>query len=105
MFPLEDGSALKLTTALYYSPLGKVIQKEGVAPDVLVESAEDMLDNEAHNAIDRTFATIELPENTRAKTPLPTREQLEKMASNKIDLQREKALEVLKALTRGGTTK
>lgn len=36
---LPDGSGLKLTTALYYTPSGQAIQAEGVTPDVLVEAA------------------------------------------------------------------
>ena len=35
--PLPSGGALKLTTALYYTPSGRSIQAEGVAPDILVE--------------------------------------------------------------------
>lgn len=33
-FPLEDGSSVKLTTALVYTPKGNVIQKTGIQPDV-----------------------------------------------------------------------
>ena len=33
---LSDGSALRLTTAKFYSPLGKVIQEKGVGPDIVV---------------------------------------------------------------------
>lgn len=37
VLPLSSGSALKLTTALYYSPSGQTLQARGVAPDVVVE--------------------------------------------------------------------
>ena len=40
---LSDGSALKLTTAKYYTPLGKDIHKNGIVPDVVVELSEDDL--------------------------------------------------------------
>lgn len=33
---LEDGSALKLTTARYYTPKGRSIQAEGIKPDLIV---------------------------------------------------------------------
>jgi carboxyl-terminal processing protease len=36
VIPLEDGSALKLTTAKYYTPNGRSIQAEGVAPDIVI---------------------------------------------------------------------
>ena len=38
---LSDGSALKLTTAKYYTPLGKDIHENGIVPDVVVELSED----------------------------------------------------------------
>ena len=34
---LEDGSALKLTIARYYTPSGRSIQEKGIAPDVVVD--------------------------------------------------------------------
>jgi carboxyl-terminal processing protease len=37
VIPLEDGSALKLTTARYYTPKGRSIQAEGIIPDILVK--------------------------------------------------------------------
>jgi carboxyl-terminal processing protease len=37
---LPDGSALKLTTALYYTPSGRSIQAEGIEPDVLVDQLD-----------------------------------------------------------------
>ena len=36
IIPLSDGSGLKLTVALYYTPNGSSIQAEGVVPDVEV---------------------------------------------------------------------
>lgn len=34
IMPLSDGSAIKLTIALYYTPAGRSIQAEGIAPDI-----------------------------------------------------------------------
>jgi carboxyl-terminal processing protease len=34
---MDDGSALKLTTARYYTPKGRSIQAEGIKPDILVK--------------------------------------------------------------------
>ena len=38
VLPLNDGSALKLTTARYYTPSGRSIQAEGIVPDVPLAS-------------------------------------------------------------------
>lgn len=36
VIPLSDGSGLKLTVALYYTPEGRSIQAEGIVPDIIV---------------------------------------------------------------------
>src|SRR5262249_27216940 len=36
ILPLQDGSALRLTTAKYYTPSHKVIHEEGITPDIVV---------------------------------------------------------------------
>ena len=50
IFPLDDGSALKLTVAKYYTPSHKVIHEHGITPDILVpmsDEAEAALLNQA----------------------------------------------------------
>ncbi len=39
IIPLSDGSALRLTTARYYTPSGRVIQENGIVPDIIVETS------------------------------------------------------------------
>ncbi len=39
IMPLSDGSALRLTTARYYTPSGRVIQENGIEPDIIIERA------------------------------------------------------------------
>ena len=55
VIPLEDGAALKLTTAKYYTPKGRSIQAEGITPDIVVkqiqppeEKAEEKANAENH---------------------------------------------------------
>lgn len=40
VIPLEDGSAVRLTTALYYTPSGRSIQAKGIEPDIYVPREE-----------------------------------------------------------------
>lgn len=40
ILPLSESRAVKLTTALYFTPDGRSIQAEGIAPDILVERAK-----------------------------------------------------------------
>jgi carboxyl-terminal processing protease len=49
ILPLDDQSALRLTTARYYTPNGRSIQAVGITPDVVVEPPKP------------TLATLELP--------------------------------------------
>jgi carboxyl-terminal processing protease len=45
ILPLADGSALRLTTAKYYTPSHKVIHEHGITPDIVVPmSAEEEAD-------------------------------------------------------------
>jgi carboxyl-terminal processing protease len=41
IFPLDDGSALKLTVAKYYTPSHKVIHEHGITPDSLVPMSDE----------------------------------------------------------------
>ena len=71
MFPLEDGSAVKVTIAKYFTPNGNDIHKIGIKPDVEVEfdskaykdsdgEKDNQLDaavNEINNKLGRTVTT------------------------------------------------
>ncbi len=37
VMPLTDDTAVKMTTALYYTPSGRSIQAEGIVPDIIVD--------------------------------------------------------------------
>jgi carboxyl-terminal processing protease len=39
ILPLNNGTAIKLTTARYYTPGGRSIQAKGITPDIVVEDA------------------------------------------------------------------
>jgi carboxyl-terminal processing protease len=41
VIPLEGHGAVRLTTALYYTPSGNSIQDKGIAPDIVVEAPKD----------------------------------------------------------------
>ncbi|MDI3492768.1 MAG: carboxyl-terminal processing protease, partial [Desulfomicrobiaceae bacterium] len=41
IIPLADGSAIKLTVALYYTPSGRSIQAEGIQPDIEIPLVTD----------------------------------------------------------------
>lgn len=46
VIPLSNDTAVKLTTALYYTPKGRSIQAEGINPDIIIQSEySDILDS------------------------------------------------------------
>ena len=40
ILPMDNGSALKLTTARYYTPTGKSIQAAGITPDIALNNVK-----------------------------------------------------------------
>ena len=51
--PVSGGGAVRLTTALYYTPSGRSIQATGIVPDVLVDDGADraMRESDLDNAL------------------------------------------------------
>jgi carboxyl-terminal processing protease len=76
IFPLKDGSGLRLTTAKYYTPNGRSIHNKGITPDIVVEPPK--------------------PENEKAMTPEKEKEKTKKEEKKPVDVQLNKALELLK---------
>lgn len=61
MFPLDDGSAIKLTIAKYFTPKGNDIHKIGVEPNVEVELDADAYresDGEKDNQLDAAIECV-----------------------------------------------
>jgi carboxyl-terminal processing protease len=63
---LDDGSALKLTVARYFTPNHRSIQERGIAPDVLVEAAE------------QPTGSVETPQSGRGSGRSPPDPQLDR---------------------------
>jgi carboxyl-terminal processing protease len=55
---LFDGSALKLTVANWYTPLGRFISEEGIIPDIKVELTEEDFINEQDPQLERAQAIL-----------------------------------------------
>lgn len=78
IFPLSDGSAVRLTTAKYYTPKGRSIQGEGISPDITVEgniirSKDKMLTIKERDLIDKK----DIPEKSEKKLDDPKTKPLE----------------------------
>lgn len=60
VIPIEDGSALKLTTARYYTPKGRSIQAEGITPDIIVKYVKPSEDVEVSGVEDERLREKDL---------------------------------------------
>ena len=84
VIPLPDGSALRLTTAKYYTPSEKVIHEHGVTPDIVVPMTDaenaDVLNQRVPGGVD----SLEPAERDRLK--------------NARDPQLERAVDMLKGI-------
>jgi carboxyl-terminal processing protease len=76
ILPLDDGSALRLTTAKYYTPSHKVIHEKGITPNIVVSMTEEQ---ERLIALQRSYSDLEfLPESEREKVRQAKDPQLER---------------------------
>lgn len=101
IIPLADGSGIKLTTAIYYTPNGRSIQAKGIAPDI---SVEFMAQNQDRNATGMSIVRegdltrhLETEQSEDTPTGLPET-QVQEMLER--DNQLRMALEMVKALPR-----
>ena len=97
ILPLPDGSALRLTTAKYYTPSHKVIHEKGITPDIIVPMTEE---EERDVFLQRTPGGLEsLDEKSRERV------------KNTRDVQLDRAMDLLRSVTTfaqqqaGGATK
>lgn len=67
IMPMNNGAAIKLTTARYFTPKGRSIQAKGIVPDYIVEDGTDQSGN-IHEA-DLTRHLVNPKEAANAKDP------------------------------------
>ncbi|MFH2144497.1 MAG: S41 family peptidase [Candidatus Omnitrophota bacterium] len=106
VIPLRDGSALRLTTAKYYTPTGRTINEDGIKPDVLVEWIEpkdkdiEAKKEKEENVFDQlketeTQKNIQDQQDKSAPQPEPTKQEEDK---KKPDNQLRAALNLMRGI-------
>ncbi len=93
ILPLPDGSALRLTTAKYYTPSHRVIHEHGIKPDITVTLTDD---EEAAIQLRRQPGGTDTLEDTLKAFPEERRERLRELARNGRDAQLERAVDYLR---------
>jgi carboxyl-terminal processing protease len=100
IFPLKDGSGLRLTTARYFTPSGRSIQAKGIIPDIIVkpllpeeEKVAPLPKLPTEKDLDRHL--IEMEKGAPKEKEKPKKEEVKE--KKPADPQLERALELLKS--------
>jgi carboxyl-terminal processing protease len=67
IFPFDDGSALKLTTAKYYTPSHRVIHQHGIMPDIYVPMTDEEKAAMILKQSPGGLASLDAPDRLRAE--------------------------------------
>jgi carboxyl-terminal processing protease len=93
--PLGDGSALRLTTAIYYTPNGTSIQTTGITPDIIVK-AELKEGEKGRPVIREKDLEGHLQNGAIDETPEDSKEIIPMVMDEKNDVQLQRAIDLLK---------
>lgn len=110
VIPLSDGSAIKLTTALYHTPSGRSIQKSGIDPDIIIEQAIDLkVLDESKRLHESNFASAVNPDTPqKPSSTLQKKKKLEEEGAKEdnstnedklTDYQLEQALHIVRGIS------
>jgi carboxyl-terminal processing protease len=99
ILPLSDGSAVRLTTAKYYTPKGRSIQAEGIGPDIVVDN-DITKGKEKFVPIKEKDLNKHLEGSTPSKSEVPAESPQSgavKPGSEEDDFQMQMGLQILKS--------
>jgi carboxyl-terminal processing protease len=95
ILPLNDGSALRLTTAKYYTPSHKVIHERGISPNIVVPITDE---DEAAIQLRRLPGGTNSLEDTLRLYPVAQQARLRDLVLADADPQLERAMDLLKGV-------
>lgn len=97
IFPMSNDSALKLTTARYYTPSGRSIQAEGISPDIVIDKVKlSAIQTADQNIIKEANLVGHLTQPGDEGSDKPTKNAREKLATQDYELY--EALNLLKGM-------
>lgn len=116
VIPMTNGGAIKITTARYYTPSGRSIQKSGIMPDIIVEQHKDLIaiedkhfrESDYQGALTEENQGEQKPSNSVPKKDHPDHTQikekdfkalLKKTKTDETDYQLKQALNILQAMS------
>ncbi len=107
IYPMKDGSGLRLTTARYFTPSGRSIQAKGITPDIVVKPAKPEEEKEvvppklpAEKDLERHLMEPEKAapkEKEKPKKEEAKKEEVKEKEKKPADNQLERGIELLKS--------
>lgn len=98
VIPLNDGSALRLTTSKYFTPSGKEIHGKGVMPDIVVEDLKLETKEASDEKLEKAQEVFEEVEKKPKEEKAKEGKTQERALDYKLDNQLARAVDVLKAM-------
>jgi carboxyl-terminal processing protease len=98
ILPMTGGSALKITTARYYTPSGRSIQATGILPDVITEEAKVTKREKTAEELKEADLSGHLENKAKNKGAKQDKPSV-KLDSTSEDYQLQEALNLLKGIT------
>ena len=117
ILPMNNGTAIKMTTARYFTPKGRSIQAKGIVPDIIVDDGSDPtfmtkeadLTNHLSNLKDADANTAPKDKDSKPSAPPVKKSEEEKKKTSetpsgpieptsKADKQFQEAMNILKGL-------
>ena len=98
--PLSDGSAIKITTAAYYTPSGENISEKGITPDIYVEDLHPAADrsqtkkDKKTNVKEEAYAVLGEEDNGATAEGLDNEDNVDKIKDNQLAV----AVDILKSV-------
>jgi carboxyl-terminal processing protease len=100
IIPLQDRSAMRLTTARYYTPSGRSIQAKGIEPDIDVPQARlEELERASRSEADLRGHLENGEAQENADSPSDSKEAGEAGSQENTDYQLLRALDLIKGIT------
>jgi len=100
ILPMTGGSALKITTARYYTPSGRSIQATGILPDVVTEEAKVTKREKTAEELKEADLSGHLENKVKTKDKGAKKDKPSvKLESTSEDYQLQEALNLLKGIT------
>ncbi len=97
ILPMQNGAALKLTTARYYTPSGRSIQAEGITPDIPLERVKiTKIEAPSFESVKEADLSGHLENNSSSDQPKQKDQEKQSLADK--DYQLYEALNLLKGL-------